>query len=81
MKITLFGAAGNVTGSAYYIQTNSSNVLLDFGMFQGDKDLEVHNTKLPPINLEKLDAVLLTHAHMDHTGRLPLLVRECLKTY
>lgn len=75
MKITLFGAAGNVTGSAYYIQTNSSNVLLDFGMFQGDKDLEVHNTKLPPINLEKLDAVLLTHAHMDHTGRLPLLVK------
>lgn len=75
MKITLFGAAGNVTGSAYYIQTKSSNVLLDFGMFQGDKDLEVHNTKLPPINLEKLDAVLLTHAHMDHTGRLPLLVK------
>ncbi len=76
MKITLYGAAGNVTGSAYYIQTGKSDVLLDFGLFQGDKDLEVHNTILPPINTGKLDAVLLTHAHTDHTGRLPLLVKE-----
>lgn len=75
MKITLYGAAGNVTGSAYYIQTKSSNILLDFGLFQGDKKLEIHNSKLPPINLDKLDAVILTHAHMDHTGRLPLLVK------
>lgn len=75
MKITLFGAAGNVTGSAYYVQTKSSKLLIDFGLFQGDKELEIHNSNLPPINLDKLDAVLLTHAHMDHTGRLPLLVK------
>lgn len=76
MKITLYGAAGNVTGSAYYVQTKSANILIDFGLFQGDKDLEIHNSKLPPININKLEAVILTHAHMDHTGRLPLLVKS-----
>lgn len=76
MKITLYGAAGNVTGSAYYVQTKSSNILVDFGLFQGDKSLQQYNEKMPPINTENLDAVILTHAHTDHTGRLPLLVKN-----
>jgi metallo-beta-lactamase family protein len=76
MKITLFGAAGNVTGSAYYIQTGKSNILVDFGIFQGDRSLEANNHQLPPINTKTLDAVIITHAHLDHTGRLPLLVRN-----
>jgi metallo-beta-lactamase family protein len=75
MKITLFGAAGDVTGSAYYVETGSAKVLVDFGLFQGGKQKEIRNLKLPPINISKLDCVILTHAHLDHTGRLPLLAR------
>ena len=50
--------------------------MVDFGMFQGEKSLESNNHNLPPINVIQLDAVILTHAHLDHTGRLPLLIRS-----
>jgi metallo-beta-lactamase family protein len=76
MKITIYGAAGNVTGSAYYLQSENADILVDFGIFQGDRSLESHNHYLPPINIGKLNAVLITHAHLDHTGRLPLLVNN-----
>jgi metallo-beta-lactamase family protein len=76
MKVTLFGAAGNVTGSAYYLQSSESNILIDFGIFQGDRSLEIHNHKLPPLDIRTLDAVIITHAHLDHTGRLPLLAKN-----
>jgi metallo-beta-lactamase family protein len=76
MRVTLFGAAGNVTGSCYYIQSALAAVMVDFGIFQGDRSLEFHNHELPPIDIKKLDAVVITHAHLDHTGRLPLLVKN-----
>jgi metallo-beta-lactamase family protein len=76
MKITLYGAAGDVTGSAYYVETDSAKVLVDFGVFQGGKQAEIRNLKLPPININRLDGVILTHAHLDHTGRLPLLAKN-----
>lgn len=76
MKITLFGAAGDVTGSAYYIETDSAKILVDFGVFQGGRQAEARNLKLPPIDINHLDAVVLTHAHLDHTGRLPLLTKN-----
>jgi metallo-beta-lactamase family protein len=76
MKITLYGAAGSVTGSAYYVQTRFTNFLVDFGVFQGGREAESLNRKLPPFVVPKLDAVVLTHAHLDHIGRLPLLVRN-----
>ncbi len=76
MQITLFGAAGSVTGSAYYIQTLKANILVDFGIFQGERSMEANNHQLPPFNTGTLDAVIITHAHLDHTGRLPLLVRN-----
>jgi metallo-beta-lactamase family protein len=76
MKISLHGAAGGeVTGSAYLVQTRDANVLVDCGLFQGARKTENYN-KIPKIGaLEKLNAVVLTHAHLDHTGRLPLLTR------
>src|SRR5215470_4706002 len=76
MKITVHGAGGGeVTGSAYMLQTVGANVLVDFGLFQGASKLENSNRIPKKGAFEKLNAVILTHAHLDHTGRLPLLVR------
>jgi metallo-beta-lactamase family protein len=77
MKIKVVGAAGGeVTGSAYFVQTERAKVLVDAGMFQGGKKSEAKNRLPAGVNLSKLDAVLLTHAHLDHTGRVPLLVKH-----
>ena len=75
MKITLVGAAGGeVTGSCYIIETRQARILIDCGQFQGGKKSEALNRPPTAPNFI-LDAVLLTHAHLDHTGRLPLLAR------
>ncbi len=76
ITITPYGAAGEVTGSAYLVETGSSTVLVDFGMFQGDKDDDARNVIPGRIHRMDIDAVVLTHAHLDHCGRLPLLIRE-----
>ena len=76
MKITILGAGGGeVTGSAYLVQTKSANVLVDCGLFQGKKKLENYNRLPRKEAINHLNAVILTHAHQDHTGRLPLLTR------
>lgn len=76
MKITLHGAAGGeVTGSAYLVETKAANVLVDFGLFQGASKTENLNQVPRASGVGRLDAVVLTHAHLDHTGRLPLLTR------
>lgn len=76
MKITPLGAAGGeVTGSAYYVQTQQAHLLIDCGLFQGGRKSESLN-RPPTTPRQKLDAVLLTHGHLDHTGRLPLLARR-----
>jgi metallo-beta-lactamase family protein len=76
MRVTLLGAAGGeVTGSAYLVRTGEATVMVDCGLFQGAQKLENFN-RLPTTSaLQILDAVILTHAHLDHTGRLPLLTR------
>jgi len=76
MKITLHGAAGDVTGSAYLVETDRARLLVDFGMFQGGAKMEAKNVLPAGLLTKRLDNVLLTHAHLDHTGRLPLLVKN-----
>lgn len=76
MKIKILGAAGGeVTGSAYLIQTAKSNVMVDAGMFQGGKASEAKNKLQKGATPDKINAILLTHGHLDHTGRVPLLVK------
>jgi len=73
MRVTFHGAAGEVTGSCYSVETDNTRVLVDFGFFQGAKGDDERNRALPKVDFGGLDAVLLTHAHLDHAGRLPLL--------
>jgi metallo-beta-lactamase family protein len=76
MKITVRGAGGGeVTGSAYLVQTRDAKILVDCGLFQGTRKVENYNRMPKKGDLDELNAVVLTHAHLDHTGRLPLLTR------
>lgn len=75
IKLTFLGAAGTVTGSAYLLQTNRASVLVDFGMFQGFNHHDDLNIVPTSLDATKLDAIVVTHAHLDHTGRLPLLAK------
>ncbi|MFA7629549.1 MAG: MBL fold metallo-hydrolase [Candidatus Neomarinimicrobiota bacterium] len=75
-SITFLGATGTVTGSKYLLQHANSRVLIDCGLFQGLKELRLRNwTDLKSV-AQELDAILLTHAHIDHTGYLPRMVRQ-----
>lgn len=76
MQLTFHGAAGTVTGSKYLLEADGARVLIDCGMFQGLKKLRERNWAGTPFKAGELDAVLLTHAHLDHTGYLPRVVRE-----
>lgn len=76
MKVTFLGAAGTVTGSKFLVETEQSRILVDCGLFQGLKPLRLRNWEPFPVAPDSLDAVILTHAHLDHSGYLPLLVRE-----
>ncbi|HEU4478540.1 MAG TPA: MBL fold metallo-hydrolase, partial [Pyrinomonadaceae bacterium] len=77
--LSFWGGVGTVTGSKYLLETQESRVLVDCGMFQGLKELRERNWQEPPFDPRSLNAVLITHAHIDRTGYLPRLVRQGFK--
>jgi metallo-beta-lactamase family protein len=75
MEITFFGAAQEVTGSCHVVRVGGKSVALDFGMFQGHRAETHEKNQSLPFTPDQIDAVILSHAHIDHSGRLPLLAR------
>jgi metallo-beta-lactamase family protein len=79
LKIKFLGATGTVTGSKYLLTIQNKHILVDCGLFQGFKELRLRNWDRLPIAPADIDAVVLTHAHIDHTGYIPLLVKNGFK--
>jgi metallo-beta-lactamase family protein len=75
-KLTFYGAVEGVTGSMYLLQAGDRKILLDCGMFQGRREEEDANERPLPFHTGDIDAVVLSHAHLDHSGRLPLLIAQ-----
>lgn len=76
MHIEFHGAAREVTGSCHILRTNGKTILLDCGLFQGHRNESKEKNLRLPIPVEEIDAVILSHAHIDHAGRIPFLVRS-----
>src|SRR5690348_9793860 len=76
MEVQFHGAAGEVTGSCHLVKVGGKNVLLDCGMVQGDRDADTRNAADFPFDPKSIDVLVLSHAHIDHTGRVPLLVKR-----
>src|SRR5881397_3664072 len=74
MSLTFLGAAGTVTGSKHLLEVDGRRILVDCGLFQGLKELRLRNWAPLPVDPASIDAVVLTHAHLDHCGFLPRLV-------
>lgn len=76
MELSFHGASGGVTGSSFLLQARGKQILIDCGMFQGEHDLEEENRANLGFDPRHIDVLLLTHAHLDHCGRIPLLVKQ-----
>ncbi|MBK5205535.1 MAG: MBL fold metallo-hydrolase, partial [Polaromonas sp.] len=76
MQLQFLGATDTVTGSKYLLRQGKSRVLVDCGLFQGYKQLRLRNWSPLPVDAASINAVILTHAHLDHSGYLPLLARQ-----
>lgn len=79
MKITFLGGVEEVTGSRYLIQQGDTNILVDCGMFQGPREVAQRNAEPFPVDPSSIDAIVLTHAHIDHTGYIPAFVKQGFK--
>lgn len=79
MKMTFLGAAETVTGSKYLLSFDDKKILIDCGLYQGYKELRLRNWNALPIDPSKVDAVILTHAHIDHTGYIPVFIKNGFK--
>src|SRR5918995_2849434 len=75
-SLTGLGGAGTVTGSKHLLEHEGRRILVDCGLFQGQKELRLKNWQPLPVRPSSIDAVILTHAHLDHCGYLPRLVRD-----
>jgi metallo-beta-lactamase family protein len=76
MRLTFLGATHTVTGSKFLLEAGQQRILIDCGLFQGLKELRLRNWDTPPIDPKSVDAIVLTHAHIDHTGYLPRFVKQ-----
>ena len=75
-SLRFLGATGTVTGSKYVFSHKNSNIMVDCGLFQGLKELRLRNWTPLKIDVNDLDAIVLTHAHIDHTGYLPRMIKQ-----
>src|SRR5262245_20645177 len=76
MKLHFHGAAGDVTGAAFQLTTRQASVLVDCGLYQGNRQTVAKNRNVPRLARRHVDAVVVSHAHLDHIGRLPLLTKR-----
>jgi metallo-beta-lactamase family protein len=76
MKIHFFGAARTTTGSMYFIEVNGKKLLLECGLFQGHRQESEQLNKIMPFDARQVDAVVLSHSHLDHAGKLPSLCKN-----
>ena len=76
MKVTFFGATKTVTGSNFLVEGAGKKFLVDCGLFQGGAQDEIKNSEPFPFDVNEIDFMLLTHAHIDHSGRIPKLYKE-----
>jgi metallo-beta-lactamase family protein len=79
MKISFYGATEGVTGSNFLLETNSRKIIIDCGLFQGGREETISNWNALPYNPEEIDAMIMTHSHIDHIGRTPYLVKNGFK--
>ena len=75
MKITFYGAARTVTGSMHLVEANGKRILLDCGLYQGHRKEAFEKNRHMPVDPQGIDAVVLSHAHIDHSGNIPQLAR------
>ena len=76
MRLSFYGATETVTGSKFLLEAGGKRILIDCGLFQGMKELRLRNWDEPPLDPKSVDAMVLTHAHIDHTGYVPRFVRQ-----
>jgi len=76
MKLQFLGACESVTGSCFLIECNHRKILIDCGLIQGSFQQEAHNFEKFPFEPQEINAIVLTHAHLDHSGRIPVLINN-----